>query len=134
MADVSIIPPPPHFDAPWVNRPILVTSGPLQGKWIRFVVSSFHSIVLYLTRIFLFQRRDRIPYGRSTPTQRLFRFNNTRHGARWDLNLGDDVPLSNDFYHSEPNWTSSSSHDEVESEDSPPNRSQTTDQTLINLF
>lgn len=35
MADVSIIPPPPHFDAPWVNRPILVTSGPLQGKWIR---------------------------------------------------------------------------------------------------
>lgn len=28
-------PPPPHSDAPWVNSPILFTSGPLRGRWIR---------------------------------------------------------------------------------------------------
>jgi hypothetical protein len=31
--------PPPHSDASWVNSPILFTSGPLRGRWIRFVFS-----------------------------------------------------------------------------------------------
>jgi hypothetical protein len=41
---------PPHVDAPWINSPVLFISGPLRGKWIRFVSYSFQSASLELLR------------------------------------------------------------------------------------